>query len=310
VTTSTVIELDPRAVPYLDAVRDRLGAVPPSEQAELVEDVTSHLEEVAAEDGDDLEARLGPPATYAAEVVAAAGYDIEASTGERGWLVRWTRRRVALVTSARELAPQLRPGWWAIRPFLAVAGLLTLVAGGGSTRNPVAFFVVLVLGAAALPLSLWLGRSGRLRAADLVLTGAAVLGFWAAVVAVQATPVREIRYFNGGEYRPGVMTRADGSPVTNIYAYDSAGKPVQVLLYDQDGRPLDDVGYVGGDGNRYPMDANGMPIRNSYPRAQPLDREAPPTPLAPVIPPPTQAPATTSPPEPTTPPTPTAPPQH
>ncbi|MGH8873103.1 MAG: hypothetical protein ACRDWS_14160, partial [Acidimicrobiia bacterium] len=31
---------------------------------------------------------------------------------------------------------------------------------------------------------------------------------------------------------------ADGEPITNIYAYDRDGEPVEVLLYAQDGRPL------------------------------------------------------------------------
>ncbi len=43
-----------------------------------------------------------------------------------------------------------------------------------------------------------------------------------------------------GEWYPSLdrLTTADGEPITNIYAYDLQGNPVEVLLFDSEGRPL------------------------------------------------------------------------
>jgi uncharacterized membrane protein len=64
---------------YLDGVRSALADLPAPEVAEILDDVRAHLAELVLELGDDassaaLTDRLGPPAEYAAELRAAAGY--------------------------------------------------------------------------------------------------------------------------------------------------------------------------------------------------------------------------------------------
>lgn len=63
---------------YVSAVRDELSQLPADELAEITEDVRDHLDQVAAELGDDVSmdaliGRLGTPAAYAAELRSAAG---------------------------------------------------------------------------------------------------------------------------------------------------------------------------------------------------------------------------------------------
>ena len=54
---------------------------------------------------------------------------------------------------------------------------------------------------------------------------------------------------------------------TNIYPYSKDGKPLRdVLLYDQDGRPL--VPAQSGLTTDVPIGADGLPIPNSYPLNQ------------------------------------------
>ena len=54
---------------------------------------------------------------------------------------------------------------------------------------------------------------------------------------------------------------------TNIYPYSKDGKPLRdVLLYDQDGRPL--VPAKSGVVTDVPIGADGLPIPNSYPLTQ------------------------------------------
>ncbi|HYH29344.1 MAG TPA: hypothetical protein VD903_03075, partial [Pseudonocardia sp.] len=64
---------------YLGGVRAALADLPAPEVAEILDDVRTHLAELTAELGGDagvadLTERLGPPASYAAELRAAAGY--------------------------------------------------------------------------------------------------------------------------------------------------------------------------------------------------------------------------------------------
>ena len=73
---------EPAVERYLGGLRAALADLPPGELAEIVDDAREHLREVAAELGPgpdgaqpaDLEARLGTPAAYAADLRAAAGY--------------------------------------------------------------------------------------------------------------------------------------------------------------------------------------------------------------------------------------------
>ena len=58
---------------YAAAVRAALASLPDAERESLLEDLESHLAEVAGESDQSLEERLGKPATYAAELRAAYG---------------------------------------------------------------------------------------------------------------------------------------------------------------------------------------------------------------------------------------------
>lgn len=64
---------------YLDGLRRELADLPAPELSEIMDDARSHLTELAAELGPDadraaLDARIGTPTAYAAELRAAAGY--------------------------------------------------------------------------------------------------------------------------------------------------------------------------------------------------------------------------------------------
>ena len=69
-----------RVAAFLTRMRAALSDLPPAEVSELLEDTEAHLSELAAEFGaDQLEARLGTPEDYAAELRTAAGYPPPAS---------------------------------------------------------------------------------------------------------------------------------------------------------------------------------------------------------------------------------------
>jgi hypothetical protein len=134
----------------------------------------------------------------------------------------------------------------------------------------------------------------------------------------------------GYGYDTGVLVGVDGQPITNLYATDAHGNPIEEFrLYDQTGIPVtnvaefDDTRRYGSNGDTYrsqpPTDDHGLPVRNGYPRDAWLERWDGTT--SPVVPPmlpadglaptPTAPPttATTAPPrtEPTAPPVTTVP---
>lgn len=252
---------------YLARVRAALADLPAGDQDELLADLESHLTEVAGEQGEGtLESRLGPPEEYAAELRTAAGLPARSSVDSPG-----AARRVReladrpWVRSTVDFLPELQPGWWVLRGVLA-ALLPTLLLGLG-----VAY--VLLLGIVAVPLSVWLGRRGRadrrLRWAGIAASAVAVA---AGLVLLGSVGQAGLDPAPGVEYLPGPDYGGLGG-VTNIYPYSADGKPLtDVLLYDQDGRPV--AVRVGPDADgteitavpRYAVD--GRVVGNVYPQEQ------------------------------------------
>jgi len=266
-TTTERPTLPASAQPYLAAVRSLLWALPADERDELLDDLSSHLAELAAEDGPSLRDRLGAPSAYAAEFVSSAGVDVSATTSgdARTW-----RELARLSPSMRERVAALRPAWLGLRPFLIVFG----AAASLNDRwfGDVGAVEVVVLAAVA---TAFVGVSQRVTGTwDKLATLAGILA--AFVVAGTLSTGREYIYVDSGGYAPpGVLTRGDGSPVSNIWVYDADGNPIDAYLYDQHGRPLDDVagdGYDDRTGERLTthvrVDDDGTPMPNLYPRPQ------------------------------------------
>ena len=264
---------------YARQVRAALGDLPAASLEELLEDLDEHLGEVAAEGSGPLEAQLGPPAVYAQELRRAAGLPAWAGTARapRGAELRDAAARLARrpeVRSVLAFLPELRPAWWVARAWLALLAVGFLF-GYSSGLFPFGPVLGLPLLAGAVVLSVRLGRRAqRGRHPDprrrLVTVGVnAVL----AVLAVVALGVGQQRssqpvYADGPSPSPayrygdgGTLAHEDGSPVTNIYPYSSAGQPLTgVLLYDQDGRALD---------NLSPTTREGLPVERVVPPGSP-----------------------------------------
>ncbi|MFI6296089.1 hypothetical protein ACIBEJ_31150 [Nonomuraea sp. NPDC050790] len=221
---------------YAQAVREALADHP--DRDELLEDLDDHLGEIAEESELPLEERLGPPAAYAEELVAAYGGRPQSSGGRERFGARalaWLRRQAAYQEAAAFM-PQLRPGWWVLRGYVVAMGAVSVI---GPARlvpgNPVDLLLVIgaVLG------SIWYGRhaSGRfLRGvtiaanalvAVLIMGGAATAASWSYR---DQLPI---------DYSVDVEPAAFGASVYNIKPYAKDGTPLSdVMLYDQDGQPI------------------------------------------------------------------------
>jgi hypothetical protein len=270
---------------YAADVRAALAHLPDAERESLLEDLESHLAEVASESEQTLQERLGKPTDYAAELELAYGAGGVAPRAkqrrqlrERLWAL--TKRVVGtqVYRELRALLPELRPGWWVLRAYLVVLVLAFMFRDGANLRpipNPFTSAGLLqILGTLiAIVISVRLGRRGmpvrRFRRGAVVAANAAI--------AVVALPVLvsmgtgSIYVYSAADYSSDPYSSAAAAGyypgVTNIYPYSRDGKPLKdVLLYDQDGRPL--VPSQDGVVSDIPIGSDGLPIPNDYPLNQ------------------------------------------
>lgn len=251
---------------YAQAVRDAVGDHPDRE--ELLEDLDDHLAEIAAESEIPLEDRLGPPAVYAEELMAAYGGRSESRqkrrAGPREWVSRTHVAMMALGPYRRFMAflPELRPGWWVLRGYLLAMLLLSVADHVRLAPESLADWALV---AAAVYASVWFGRRRRGRALAVFASAANVAGalalFFGLVTAASWNSGRQ-----GNDYpQPDVYVQPASSfdEVYNIKPYAKDGTPLtDVYLYDQDGKPL--ITNPGDYG--YTVDRScGEPILNRYP---------------------------------------------
>ncbi|HEY7070874.1 MAG TPA: hypothetical protein VH479_12205 [Acidimicrobiales bacterium] len=295
---STTTESETRAEAYLAEVRSHLAGLGDDERDDLLDDLTAHVHQVAADDERSLEDALGSPEAFAAELLASAGLTAEMPDPRPGLVTRAQRRLDAAVDAIRrqpagravlDFLPELRPAWWVARGWLVVY-LLTMAANGTADSFPFPEVVgSWVLGAAlaflGAVLSVGLGRRTKPPRWVWIVN---VVAIAAIVIVANDTHPRAsdtIYIDNGGN---GVsaqdvdrlrllaetgLQHGDGSPVSNIYAYDANGQPLdRVRLYDQDGRPIE--AFPGYDANGNPLTvapvfgADGQVVTNAYPQHQ------------------------------------------
>ena len=278
---------------YLDEVRALLDDLPEDERNDLLDDLAVHLREVAAETDEPLERAVGSPGAFASELRSSAGLTGGDRFGGPGPVAAARKsleqgRRLVGQSGPyrwmRALLPELVPGWWVLRGYLAVVVLSVL---GGDHHFP-HFPVPALLGSPLLGLvavavavfaSVSLGRRHQgehgvrwLRVLDVVV----VIGTLLAAGAVRQHVGPQYVFSEAAPMAAGGFSHPDGTPVTNLFPYDENGQLLDgVLLYDQDGRPV----VVGGGGDAYSdsgipleteyrLDANGAEIPNLYPLDQ------------------------------------------
>ena len=288
---------------YLDAVRRALADLPEEERGELLEDLAQHLTDIATDETRadvPLVDLLGSPADYASELRTAAGLPSPSSSRRlppvprpdlRAWLNnsslgKWANGPTgqSLIGPVVSLARDLTPAWWVARAVIAVIGFFVLSSnppGLGWQQLPVpqvlgTRLLGLVLIVGAVVVSVRLGRRGYGGRRRLVLVADVVI----AMVALSLVMEASLRLGASGSGGQVVYveqgTSADAlvsphGPVTNIYPYDSQGRALDnVLLYDQDGRPLRVARQEWwADGCQrtptHPLAADGVPVEFSYP---------------------------------------------
>ena len=285
-TAAQQAEPDVEVRAYARQVRAALADVPAAQLAELLEDLEAHLVEVAAEGGEPLTVRLGPPAEYAAELRRAAGLAEPAVPVDRpvpGWRAELGAGVDRLQASpaygaVREFLPELRPAWWVLRAWAALVAADALLAGSDSFPVPtfgVGPVIGLVLTAAAITWSVRRGLRVR-RDPDLAhrrlavaANGALAVLALVAVFGAGGSPEPAMAWDTGVPSSPD-LAHEDGTPITNIHPYSSTGEPLEgVLLYDQDGRPIDNLATYTADGGEVQrLDVDPPAPANAFPQQQ------------------------------------------
>jgi hypothetical protein len=264
---------------YATAVRGALGDLPSEEKVALLDDLEDHLAEIAAEAQGTLAERLGPPEQYAAELRAAYGAAHSEAPRLRnamtGFLARITH--AGWYREVRAFLPSLRPAWWVFRAYVVVL-ILTAVFSRGYNLRPIPNpfnsrgLLQLIATLVAIVISVRLGQRGRSGARNLqglaLVANVAIAVFAIPMLGSMSTdpgtPVSPDVAANVG--LPGAYA---GGTTTNIYPYSRDGKALKdVLLYDQDGRPLAVDGQGSDVTTTYPVGADGLPITNAYPLNQ------------------------------------------
>lgn len=153
---------------YARQVRAALADVPADRLTELLDDLEDHLVEVAAECGEPLAVRLGPPAEYAAELRRAAGLAEPAATADASWRTGVSAGLDRLTSSpqyaaVRDFLPELRPAWWVLRAWAPLVALDAVLFGRTSFPVPSLGFPLLglLVTGAAITWSVRLGLRAR-----------------------------------------------------------------------------------------------------------------------------------------------------
>lgn len=279
---------------YARQVRAALADVPAERLTELLEDLEEHLVEVAAEGGEPLAVRLGPPAEYAAELRRAAGLAEPVAAGTPAGAPSgalsgpsWDAGLAASLdrltatphyAAVRDFLPELRPAWWVLRAWAPLVAVDAVLFGRTSFPVPslgLSPLVGLVVTGAAITWSVRRGLRARREPGQgdprvaMVVNGLLALLALVALVAVADAPEPAMAY-SYPEQGPTTLGHDDGTPITNIHPYSATGEPLSgVLLYDQDGRPIDNLATYTADGGEVQrLDEEPPAPANAFPQEQ------------------------------------------
>lgn len=242
---------------YLARVASGLADLPEEDREEVIQDLRAHLAEV---DEDNIRNTLGTPEEFVAEFRVSAGLDEEPG--------RLSRFSVAPIRRKLEHAGQrlaeltrwstLRPVWILTRGWLLVSTFAVLTGGTAFRRFPVpvienSSMMGLALVLLATWLSLWLDRRKTPVREGTSFIYSSVVVLFVLMNMVTVTDLSRSHPHGEEVFYPDQMVGPEGSPIENIHAYDLDGNPVEVLLFDQGGRPLLNLpSWVYGEAERNP----------------------------------------------------------
>lgn len=282
------LTLSPAKAKYLERVAAGLADLSGEDRDDVIQDLEAHLVEL---EDDQMVRTLGDAEEFVTEFRASAGLtdrdsppDVSRLMVVRARLGNWGQRLSSMTNWGT-----IRPVWVWTRGWLLIAGLAVLSQSTPFQHFPIPTIegsllgLLLVAGATYLSVALDRGRTPVRQFSSVVFSAAAVVIMLTGVVAgppLSSSGHGEIA--DGAMLQPGQLIGADGGEVTNIYAFDREGNSVEVLLFDQNGNPLqslpawvyeeaernpgfDEPFEVGPFAVRFARDEFGRPVTNLYP---------------------------------------------
>jgi len=253
------ITLSPSKAAYLARVAEGLADLAAEDREEVMQDLEAHLAELGDE---EVETILGSPEAFVAEFRQSAGLvesEAEAQPGHidiaRARLDHWSARLGELTRW-----PTIRPVWVWTRGWLLVSAWSVLYDIEGIRRFPIpsiggSSLTGLALVVSATTLSLWLDAGAEQTARSIGSVVLSVVGGFG-LVGTLLNPLPTYDEIYAEPIYIDRLTGANGNPVDNIYAYDLDGNPVEVLLFDGEGRALQTLpSWVYEDAEYLPVDA-------------------------------------------------------
>lgn len=254
-TRTAVLDQGPDVRAFVAAVRARLADLTEEEREELVGGLDADMGDLVAERGAHA---LPDPATYAAELRAAAGFGPEAPARDRrgsrervmAWLDRGSATWGHWVATGDHLglpafAQTLRPVWWVLRALCAtvLVHLLVGLVNGLGVLALVAIVISVQIGRGAWWPGTVVHRSLFWRAVLIGLNLLAVLVLPVVLaVAERALAVGPSAGAGSAVYhddRSGEPLTFRGEQVRNVYPYDAQGRPLTgIQLVDDNGARL------------------------------------------------------------------------
>lgn len=235
------ITLSQSKAAYLARVAEGLADLPLEDREEVLQDLEAHLAELSDA---SFENELGTPEAFVLEFRQSAGL-AQAALGP-GRMERALTTFSAWSSRLSDMTrwPLVRPAWTWVRGWVLVSAWSWLYY-----MEPFEYFPIpkiegstsmgLVLVVGATWLSQWLDKTPerRRRSIGSVVMSAAA-GIALVLTLLNPMPTHQEVFYEDPALYYDQLTDAEGNPVANIYAYDLEGTPVEVLLFDQDGRPL------------------------------------------------------------------------
>lgn len=270
-----------RAEGFAAEVRSHLSDLPADELDDLLDGLGADLTERLDDGGE-----LGDAAHYAEELRQAAGLPERApgdaprvtfreriaSVEQRaaGWLAATPGRR-----GFRDFAVSVRPLWWVLRAVIVAWAAFVVFNHPLVNGWPISFWS-LVFTLALIVLSVQWGR-GRwlprpwievLRTIGNVAAVVLLLPFLFSSWANATSP--SVEYVYEDFSADGIVQ--NGEQVTNIFAYDCEGNPLEsVRLYDQRGNPLTTLGEDASEPPESWEENSGFGIQHDF---NPLAKDA------------------------------------
>lgn len=237
------ITLSATKAAYMARVTKGLFDLPAEEREEMLQDLEAHLAEL---DDEEVDRVLGTPESFVEEFRVSAGLNAATAAAGPGIIERW---RAALNRRSAWLSdlvgwPTIRPVWVWTRGWLVVCAWSFLYDSEGFERFPIPSIgmstsVGLAFVILATWLSLWLDKGQQ----DVRTFGSVAFSFIAgwSLIGMLLNPMptySQMVEVHEQPVYPEQLTAPDGNSISNVFAYDMEGNPVEVLLFDQDGRPL------------------------------------------------------------------------